>query len=929
MLTPEQWGRIDALFHEALEIPVERRSQWVEDHCFDDPEVAGELRSLLASDEFAHDHFLAQQLKETLVSFEETATRRVPKRVGPYCLARELGRGGMGTVYLAERDDQQYQTQVAVKLVRPGMDTDFILQRFRRERQILAQMRHPNIARLLDGGSTEDGLPYIVMEYIPGVTILEYCNGKGLRLEERIRLFLRVCDAVAHAHRLFVIHRDLKPGNILVDDAGEPKLLDFGICKLLSTSVLTGTETMAGEQLLTPDYASPEQVRGECIAITTDIYSLGAVLYELLTGAKPHRIEKCNPRALEIAICEQEIVRPSHAVNQRSQARALSGDIDTVLLRALEKDPKRRYQSVEQFSEDLRRYLEYLPVKARPVTVAYRVRKFWSRNRTLVVAIFCVFISLVAGVIASVHQARIASRRLADVRGLANKFVFDIHDSVRNLPGSTHARQLIVQTGLKYLDSLAHDAGRDWDLQKELAGAYLRIGNVQGDLSGANLGELQSALSSYRKSLDLLRSVGAHKAEDADVTLISIVVQRKIGQILSHTGAAGPALNTFGEAIRLGEGWLRNHPQDIRAQEEVADIYIVDGGLRRETGDSVTAEREASRAISLLKESARIHPEDRSLQLKLMTGYIAQATAQMMLSNLTGALEGFQKAAVVIDELVRSDPANTEYLREQLMMYGHIGDVLGYPELPNLGNLEGALRAYQSAVDAAEALHKADPADQHSLFDYAIALSRKAAVLPNGAHAEKLHVHRESMALLHQADAKTPHSTSLYIYLAFEGERVGDSLLALRMTSEAYKAYEEALGYSEALLDKGQASGVLLFLSTSRKLGKIAAETGDRQLAVAYAQRAAKIGDSQTGKETGGRKMIAPRAYAAAGFIYLALTSSPSRSPEDNQAAIKWLTKTVAAWRAAQSDSSFNAVHRREMQDAEAALAHLPRKTAE
>ena len=305
-MTPEQWRKVGELFHQAFDVPEGRRISWAQE-ISPDVEVGRELLSLLENDRAAAG-LVERKVKSAVVSMFDGPTARQHQPVGPYKLLRELGRGGMGTVYLAERDDQQYQTKVAIKLVRPGMDTDFILHRFRRERQILAQLQHPNIARLLDGGTTEDGRPYIVMEYISGVPITEYASTRAPAITERLQLFLDVCSAVEYAHQHFVVHRDIKPGNILISDSGVAKLLDFGICKLLHNEI-PAAETASGTlRMLTPDYASPEQVRGEPITIASDIYSLAAVLYELLTGFKPHRIEKLTPQAVERAICEYDLV---------------------------------------------------------------------------------------------------------------------------------------------------------------------------------------------------------------------------------------------------------------------------------------------------------------------------------------------------------------------------------------------------------------------------------------------------------------------------------------------------------------------------------------------------------------------------------------------------------------------------------------------
>src|SRR5207249_2293210 len=292
--------------------------------------------------------------------------------IGPYRVLREIGRGGMGTVYLAERADQQYEKQVAIKLIKPGMDTDAVLRHFRNERQILASFDHPNIARLFDGGTTEDGLPYFVMEYVEGLPINEYCTNHELSLVDRLKLFREVCAAVSYAHRHTVIHRDIKMSNILVTSEGIPKLLDFGIAKILTPGA--GAEalmTMTSLRPMTPEYASPEQVRGEPVTTASDVYSLGVVLYELLTGRSPYRFTSRAPRDVERAITEQEPTRPSTATglhrNQHSELsnrKLLRGDLDNILLMALRKEPARRYQTVDQFAEDIRRHLESRPVRA-------------------------------------------------------------------------------------------------------------------------------------------------------------------------------------------------------------------------------------------------------------------------------------------------------------------------------------------------------------------------------------------------------------------------------------------------------------------------------------------------------------------------------------------------------------------------------------
>ena len=478
-MNAERWQAIGELFEQALPLPAGQRTALLDGACGVDQELRREVVSLLASHN-AGGGFLQHRIENALALFHETSVAGTqPARVGPYRLIRELGRGGMGTVFLGERDDDEYHARVAVKLVRPGMDTEFILARFRRERQTLARLQHPHISRLLDGGTTESGLPYFVMEYIDGPWLTAFADDRRLTVDDRLRMFLDVCSAVDYAHRNFIIHRDLKPGNILVDPDGVPKLVDFGICKLLRVDANSANDTV--DTPMTPDYASPEQIRGDAVTLLSDIYSLGAVLYELLTGTLSSPVRKADAGRDRTGVA----VRRSHGRaplrrTRRSRGR-LKGDLDNILMRALEAEPQRRYESAAQLAEDLRRYLNHEPVPRRSQTMRYRASKFVRRHRVHVVAAAAVFFALSAGLTISVYEARIASYRQQQVRAMADKLVFDVHDAVRDLPGSTKARAVIVQTALDYLDSSVNSVQGDGRAEKELAKAYRRLGDVQGN----------------------------------------------------------------------------------------------------------------------------------------------------------------------------------------------------------------------------------------------------------------------------------------------------------------------------------------------------------------------------------------------------------------------------------------------------------------
>ena len=401
-MTSEQWRRVEQLFATAVDLPPEQRSDYLAEACGDEPEVRQEVERLLAGDGQG-DTRLRRAVGEAAAQFEGNVDTPGSRRIGPYQVLGELGHGGMGTVYLAARADDAYQKRVAIKIVRFGDNRPELLDRFRNERQILANLDHPNVARLLDGGTTEGGLPYVVMEYVDGEPIGAYCDGQGLSIRNRLKLFRRVCAAVHYAHQNLVVHRDIKPGNILVTAEGEPKLLDFGIAKLLEAGDSASTQTQTATRMMTPDYASPEQIRGERITTASDVYALGVLLYELLTGRRPYRLTTQSPAELERAICEREPDRPS------TVRRELRGDLENIVLMAMRKEPARRYASAEQFSEDIRRFLEGYPVQARNDTWGYRAAKFMRRNRAGVAVAAGVAALLVGAVVGISVQARRAA----------------------------------------------------------------------------------------------------------------------------------------------------------------------------------------------------------------------------------------------------------------------------------------------------------------------------------------------------------------------------------------------------------------------------------------------------------------------------------------------------------------------------------------
>ncbi|MEM8933758.1 MAG: serine/threonine-protein kinase, partial [Acidobacteriota bacterium] len=446
----ERFRRLDELFEHVSALPADQQAARLDAECADDPALRAEVAALLDVDDSA-ETLLGGVIEAGLGWLSDGPPP--PERLGPYRVVEEIGRGGLGTVYLAERDDAEFQMQVAIKVVRPEVRTPELEHRLLRERQILAGLEHPNIAHILDGGTTEDGAPFLVMERIEGEPITSHCRRHGLSIRDQLELFRAVCDAVHYAHRNLVLHRDLKPSNILVTDGGVPKLLDFGIAKVLhgDTPAVFATDTPTltrpGTRLLTPEYASPEQVLGRPLTTASDVYSLGVLLFELLTGERPYRIDDPRPSEIERVVCGVEPERPRDVLWRRDERPLWGEDLDTIVAMALRKEPERRYASVEQLAEDLRRYSGDLPVLARRDSLGYRTTKFFRRHRVPVVAAALVLTTLLTAVVVTTFQARVAEHESERAEMVADFLVdlFEISDPSRSRGATVTAREVLDQ----------------------------------------------------------------------------------------------------------------------------------------------------------------------------------------------------------------------------------------------------------------------------------------------------------------------------------------------------------------------------------------------------------------------------------------------------------------------------------------------------
>lgn len=572
-MTPERWERIATLFEAAAGLAPAGRAHFLEMECADDTALRREVEAMLAHD--GQDSRIANAVHDAVAELDPEVRAASQTRFGAWSVTGRIGSGGMGTVYRVVRADGTFEKEAALKVLH--LDSPAMAERFRTERQILARLEHPNIARLIDGGETSMGASFLVMEFVKGEPLLEYAERRKLDREERLRLFLRVCSAVQYLHQNFVVHRDLKPSNILVTEGGAPKLLDFGIAKALDDDA---SRTVTGMFALTPRYASPEQVRGLPVTIASDIYSLGVILHELLSGRPPYEFQTLAPVEVDRVVCEVPVARPG-----------IDADLDTIILMALRKEPGRRYGTTEQLARDIENSMANLPVAARPDTFSYRASKFTRRNWLVLAGLAIVVGSLATGVIVTRREAARAQKRFLHARLFANGLLNDFYPKIQNLTGATEARGALMKSTLAYLNQLATEAADDPALQLDLALNFGKIGDLQSSSDTSNTGEYEAALASYGEAI---RLASAALAGGAD--------RKNALEVMSNAG-----IGTGEAAMNLGR-WeeARTALQKARvAAEAIPDYRHITSALDRE-GDILHGNGEIRKALELYRECERI-----------------------------------------------------------------------------------------------------------------------------------------------------------------------------------------------------------------------------------------------------------------------------------------------------------------------------------
>lgn len=834
-MTDDRWARLEALFEDIADLPAEQQAHRLAEVRAEDPSLGRELEALLRFDQTGEAP-LEEAVHGAVASIlDRDGPDRSGTRLGPYRIVEELGHGGMGTVYLAERADEAYEARVAIKLIRGGIASREQIRRFKAERQILASLNHPNIARLLDGGTTPDGLPFVVMELIEGEPIDQYCDRLRLSVRDRIHLFRSVCDAVAYAHRNLVVHRDLKPGNILVTADGVPKLLDFGIAKLVEADARAQeTRTMVA---MTPAYASPEQVRGGAVTTATDVYALGTVLYELLTGRPAHRFETRTPGEIERVICQEGPERPSTAVSREWTAEPgsggaspgdvggarrvdpsklkslLTGDLDTIVMMALRKEPERRYQSVEAFSNDLANYLLDLPVSARADAFGYRAGKFLARNRTAVVGVAAAL--LVVSSLVVFYTVRLANERdRARIEAtkaetlssfLAGLFAIEDRDPVAG--AAVTARELLDK-GVETV-SVLDDPEVKGDLLFSMAIAYDNLGLYD---QATPLFEESEQISIEVLGPDAVETAAVRTAlannlfERGDYEAADSIYQGAIPLFVDEPTQYAATLSNRGRALsRLGR------------TAEARTAYEQALALQ----DDLEGDRRPSRAVILtllgqvaLDEDDRDGAEDYARQAVA----IERELDAEGLGTLSVSLQSLGAILVSQRKLDEAEVALRESLDLDEARMGPNHPALG-PTLTELsrirllqGDPEGALPYQRRAVEIGRAR-----GEDHA--DVAYDLVSLAQVLNSaGESAEAESVAREAVRMSRATDGpESPFLARAILTLGVVLEGRNDPRAAL-------EALDQAVGIAEGALPPGHSFTANLHMNR----GRIRAASGDR-----------------------------------------------------------------------------------------------------
>jgi tetratricopeptide (TPR) repeat protein len=817
---------LDRIFAAVVTAPPATRARVLTDACGGDVELEREVRALLEAHADAG-AFLETPPPGARDGASPEAGMHGPLRFGAYESVRLIGSGGMGAVHLCKRVDDQFDKHVAVKVIHGWVATHEVVDGFEQERRVLAQLQHPNIAMLFDAGLTERGTPYIVMEYVDGRPLDVHCRELGLSIEDRLRLFLAVCEAVQAAHRSLIVHLDIKPGNILVTEDGLVKLVDFGISQLLDSRSTGLARPLASA--FTPAYAAPEQIRGDAVSTATDVYALGAVLYRLLTDVRPFEGVRDDP--IERTVVTQMPTPPSGAVHQEDEGgtslrRRLQGELDMIVLKAMAKHPVDRYASPDALAADLRRYLDGYTVSAMPMTVRYRASRFVRRNRLPVFAAVLLGLSMSGGVAGVAWQAAEARRerdraekRFDDVRQLANVLLREVDEKLADTPGTIDARRAIVAAATDYLDSLAADVDDDPDLMLEVAGSYARLAGIQRNMMSADLGETRSALENHQQALKLRSRVLAMRPGDAAALRGLAESGVFLGDMLRSEGDLDGAVEAYRTSEeRWAELFDAGVDDPIEALHTRAVLLTKIGIVEASRGEYQTAEIAYDAALAL-NERVLAMDATRVKNLRNKAVNLERiGDVRSVRGDAEGAYAMFLSAHAIYEELVAQDPMSTQPKFTLAVSHSKIGEVRGHPSYANLGDLEGALQSFRAGHAIASDLLQADPDDARaqmftSFFDRRIGTLLALRGDLDEALVHQVRAHDAAVAVLDQNPTDLRALTDVASVRMTVADTLGEMDRlddALQWRDDAISSQRAALLVNDSLIDVRQELAVAL-----------------------------------------------------------------------------------------------------------------------
>ncbi|MGO9229859.1 MAG: protein kinase domain-containing protein [Bryobacteraceae bacterium] len=864
----ESWRRLEAVVHEASAAPSKERTARLEALCAGDGDLLDEASSLLrAIDE-------EERITASFVRPEprKLQDRHIGRHIGPYELERLLGRGGTGAVYLARRVDGQFDQQVAIKLIDMPLVGSLFGERFRQERQILAGLSHPYIARLLDGGVSEDGELYLAMEYVDGLPIQRYCAQHSLGIRERIELFKSVCTAVRFAHQNLVVHRDLKPDNILVLDDGTPKLLDFGTAKLLTPveEAAEGEFTRQGFYSFTPQYASPEQVMGQPISTASDVYSLGVLLFLLVTGEMPYELQEFTIAEMVRVICQQQAPKPS----ERVERGKLDSDIDAIVLKALRKEPEARYAGVDPLIADLEAYLGGRPVAAHQGSFRYYAGKFARRNKLALAASVLLAATVMAGIGGVIWQARRAEARAEDLRKLSSSLLSEIDNAIQAIPGSTAVQKQLVSVVLEHLDRAAKDATGDPQLALDLAVAYTRLGNVQGNPYQQNLGNVPGAVTSLDKAISIATAVVRQQPADAAAARTLARAQRSRSEVLFRIGRTQEAVSVMRSAAATFDELASRPDATADALHAAAGTYgslgdELGGNVASSLSDPVAALEAYHRALEIEQRRLALDPSS-PRELVSIARWRVIIVSVMAEADPAAALPYYRKWLDGMNALSTDD-------RKHIAMQLSMAIALHYTgaALKDLGRYREALTYIQRAKTIEEPLVAADPSDSRTALILASLLETEAACFEersegvfteepadrNADATNALKALEQARSLVEHPHQFEPDNVTWRTDLGFILIRIGRQQRALHQTERTVELAMRGVAILKAMAKQPNAQAISLDEVANGLSIVLPVRLRDPQFAAECAERAVEMSHHRKP----GFLVTLARAYHAAG----------------------------------------------------------------